>query len=340
MKSSQCLILSTLLLYTVGAKAEGFNESSCIRFCDEPLPVYEKQVLNYFQSALLHTASMPLHEIKPRAQKFFKVIEPILKQYQVPTDFKYLCVVESALEAKAVSHRGAYGYWQFMPQTARAMGLVINEKVDEREDLVKSTHAACQYFVNLYHELGSWSMVAAAYNAGPTKVRRYLVKHGKTGYYKLRISAENRKYLYRVLAAKELFTRPEVYAPVILEEVSLSKFMKQFGLALGLIAPPKIKVKPNASNELQVAEVVTSLNEGVVNGFEELIPLSFKRTGAFHFPYKEDNADLELAQNSDKRLRYIWWRAIRLNYRRRNDLKALLAEARSLDLRTVQPVAA
>ena len=116
--------------------------------------------------------------------------------------------------------------------------------------------------------------------------------------------------------------------------------MKQFGLALGLIAPPKIKVKPNASNELQVAEVVTSLNEGVVNGFEELIPLSFKRTGAFHFPYKEDNADLELAQNSDKRLRYIWWRAIRLNYRRRNDLKALLAEARSLDLRTVQPVAA
>lgn len=340
MKRSQCLILSTLLLYSVGAKAEGFNESTCIRFCNEPLPVYEKQVLNYFQSALLHTASMPLHEIKPRAQKFFQVIDPILKQYQVPSDFKYLCIVESALEAKAVSHRGAYGYWQFMPQTARAMGLVVNGKVDEREDLVKSTHAACQYFVDLYHELGSWSMVAAAYNAGPTKVRRYIGRHGQTGYYKLRISAENRKYLYRVLAAKELFTRPEVYTPVVSEEISLSKFIKKFGLALGLIAPPKIKVKQNAADELQMADVVTSLNEGLVNGFEELIPLSFKRVGSFHFPYQEDTADLELAQNSEKHQRYIWWRAIRLNYRRRNDLKALLAEARSLDLRQALPLAA
>jgi membrane-bound lytic murein transglycosylase D len=315
------------LLSTLGAKAEGFNESSCIRFCNEPLPVYENKVLNYFQSALRHTASMPLHEIKPRAQKFFQVIDPILKQYQVPLDFKYLCVVESALESKAMSHRGAYGYWQFMPHTARAMGLKVDGHVDEREDLVKSTHAACQYFVNLYSELGSWSMVAAAYNAGPTKVKKYLDKHGNSSYYSLRISTENRKYLYRVLAAKELFTRPELYASVIAEEISLAKFIQRSGLALGLIAPPKIKVRPSAKNELQLEESQTALCEALMTGFDDLIPLSFKRKGAFRHSFKNKHAALELDQNAEKQLLLIWWKDIRVNPRRRNDLKALLAEA-------------
>lgn len=327
MKRRQCIILSTLLLSTLGAKAEGFNESSCIRFCNEPLPVYENQVLNYFQSALRHTASMPLHEIKPRAQKFFKVIDPILKQYQVPLDFKYLCVVESALESKAMSHRGAYGYWQFMPHTARAMGLKVDARVDEREDLVKSTHAACQYFVNLYSELGSWSMVAAAYNAGPTKVKKYLDKHGNSSYYNLRISTENRKYLYRVLAAKELFTRPELYAAVIAEEISLAKFIQRSGLALGLIAPPKIKVRASAKSELQLEETQTTVCEALMTGFHDLIPLSFKRKGAFRYSFKNKHAALELAQNAERQLLLIWWKDIRVNPRRRNDLKTLLAEA-------------
>jgi hypothetical protein len=272
---------------------------------------------------------MPLHQIRPRAQKFFQVIDPILKQYQIPLDFKYLCVVESALESKAMSHRGAYGYWQFMPHTARAMGLLVNEGVDERENLVKSTHAACKYFLNLYNQLGSWSLVAAAYNAGPTKVKKYLDHHGKTSYYDLRISAENRRYLYRVLAAKELFTRPEMYASVVAEKITLTKFMRLHGLEMGLIAPPKIKVKARAKSELQIPEVETTLNEGLLTGFSDLISLSFKREGAFKHTFKKKEAELELGQNTEKNRRIVWWRAPRVNHRRRNDLQTLLAESRT-----------
>ncbi len=336
MKRRQCIILSTLLLSSLGAEAEGFNESSCIRFCNEPLPVYESQVLHYFQSALLHTASMPLHQIKPRAQKFFQVIDPILKQYQIPLDFKYLCVVESALNPKAISHKGAYGYWQFMPHTARAMGLIIDGQKDERESLVKSTHAACQYFLDLYRQLGSWSLVAAAYNAGPTKVKRYLSARGKTSYYNLRISAENRRYLYRVLAAKELFTRPELYKAVINEDMTLQKFIRQHGLALGLIAPLKIKVKPAKNNEWLMEDSESTLDEALLTGFDELIPLSFKRNGAFRHASCESEEALELAQSTDKKQQLNWWRAPRVNSRRRNDLKALLAEARSKTTRQPQ----
>jgi hypothetical protein len=336
LKRRQCIILSTLLLSSLGAEAEGFNESSCIRFCNEPLPVYESQVLKYFQSALLHTASMPLHQIKPRAQKFFQVIDPILKQYQVPLDFKYLCVVESALNPKAISHKGAYGYWQFMPHTARAMGLIVDGPKDERENLVKSTHAACQYFLDLYRQLGSWSLVAAAYNAGPTKVKRYLSARGKTSYYNLRISAENRRYLYRVLAAKELFTRPELYKSVISEEMTLQKFIRQHGLALGLIAPLKIKVKSPKTNEFLTEETTATLDEGFLTGFDDLISLSFKRNGTFRYTPPESIDELEFAQSTDSKTNLYWWRAPRVNTRRRNDLKALLAEARSRVARTPQ----
>jgi membrane-bound lytic murein transglycosylase D len=334
LKRRKCIILSTLLLSSLGAEAEGFNESSCIRFCNEPLPVYESQVLNYFQSALLHTAAMPLHQIKPRAQKFFQVIDPILKQYQIPLDFKYLCVVESALNPKAISHKGAYGYWQFMPHTARAMGLIVDGPKDERENLVKSTHAACQYFLDLYRQLGSWSLVAAAYNAGPTKVKRYLSARGKTSYYNLRISAENRRYLYRVLAAKELFTRPEMYTSVINEEISLQKFIRQQGLALGLIAPLKIKVKSSKNNEFLIEETGSTLNEGLLSGFDDLISISFKRNGAFRHTAPEPMDELEFAQSTDPKQNLYLWRAPRVNSRRRNDLKALLAEARSKMART------
>jgi len=316
-------------LSSLSVRAKGFNESSCIRFCNEPLPVYENHVVNYFQTALRHTASMPLNQIIPRAEKFFEVIDPILKQYQVPLDFKYLCVVESALNAKAMSHKGAYGYWQFMPHTARAMGLIVNANTDEREDLVKSTHAACKYFLRLYNRLGTWSLAAAAYNAGPTKVQKYLKSHGKTSYYNLRISAENRRYLYRVLAAKELFTRPGMYASVIAEEISLSKFFQLYGISKGLIAPPKIKVKPSDESELEITATESSLDKALMTGFDDLIALSFKRKGSFRVSFKHQNTSLKLAQNTEKPVRLMWWRDLRVNNRRRNDLKGLLTEDRT-----------
>ncbi|MFN4146026.1 MAG: lytic transglycosylase domain-containing protein [Runella sp.] len=329
MKNKQCIILSTLLLSSLGANAEGFNESSCIRFCNEPLPIYQNQVLRHFESALRHTASMTAPQIRTRATYFFNTIEPILAQYQIPLDFKYLCIVESTFSATAMSPKGAYGYWQFMPHTARAMGLVVNDEIDERENLVKSTHAACRYFLDLYRELGSWSMVAAAYNAGPTKVKAFLARHGKhTSYYHLRISPENQRYLYRVLAAKELLSRPEVYAKVFAEELSFSQFFRQFGVSLGLVSPPKVKKQNNTPLKEIPAETISDLTMALLTGFEEMIPLVFKRN-ALALLVRDNQEEVSLInQNLPKKHRVLWWPVPRINTRKRNDLKTLLAEAR------------
>jgi len=329
LKKNKWILFSAVLLTGLEATAESFNESSCIRFCNEPMPIYERKVLRYFESALLHTGSMPMQQIKPRAERFFAVIDPILKQYQLPSDFKYLCVVESALNAKAMSHKGAYGYWQFMPHTARAMGLVVDDQKDERENLVKSTHAACRYFLDLYKDLGSWSMVAAAYNAGPSKVKQYLEKHGKVSYYNLRISRENQQYLYRVLAAKELLTRPHLYAAVITEEMGLPRFIGKYGLSLGLIPAPKIKASRKKAWVATLSE--STLDQALVTGFNDLIPLSFKRGELLKFmPDIASDVELEFAQNSDDEQWLVWWRSsLPLDRRRRNDLKSLLAESRN-----------
>lgn len=330
LKTKKIILFSTLFLSSLGASAEGFNETSCIRFCDEPLPVYDQKILKNFESAILHTGSMPLLRIKPQAERYFKVIDPILKQYQLPLDLKYLVVVESALNAKAISHKGAYGYWQFMPHTAEAMGLEINGQKDEREDLIKSTHAACKYFLSLYRELGSWSLVAAAYNAGPTKVKNYLKAHGQKSYYHLRISRENQKYLYRVLAAKELLTRANVYAAVIAEEISMVRFIAKKGLALGLIPAPVIKRKVIGNQEFAFKNVQSTLDEALVTGFNEIVPVTYNRGQLLsHVPEKKTPKSV-VNHNSDEKKRLVLWRnSLRITHYRRHDLKALLAQSHS-----------
>jgi hypothetical protein len=330
LKAKKIFLISTLALSSFGAFAGGFNEATCIRFCDEPLPIYDHKILKNFESAMLHTGSMPLLRIKPQAERFFKVIDPILKQYQLPLDLKYLVVVESSLNAKAISHKGAYGYWQFMPHTAQAMGLEVSNQKDEREDLIKSTHAACKYFLSLYRELGSWSLVAAAYNAGPTKVKNYLKAHGQTSYYHLRISRENQKYLYRVLAAKELLTRANLYTAVIAEEVSMIRFMAKSGLALGLIPAPIIKRKAMGIKDFMFKNLQSTFDEALITGFDEIVPVTFKRGQLLSFVPKTKEIDSEVTHNSEERKRLALWRnTLRTTHTRRNDLKALLAQLQS-----------
>lgn len=148
--------------------------------------------------------------ILKRTQRAFKVITPILKANGVPEDFKYLAVAESGL-VNVVSPAGAKGIWQFMPKSGKEYGLMVDQNVDERYNLEKSTEAACGYLKEAYAHFGSWSLAAAAYNRGMNGIRRDLAKQHVSTYYDLHLNPETSRYLLRILALKIIIENPEQY---------------------------------------------------------------------------------------------------------------------------------
>ncbi|WP_460946486.1 lytic transglycosylase domain-containing protein [Spirosoma daeguense] len=181
-----------------------------LHFCGEIVPIEQGDVSSKLALALASNSGYVRHlnGLKTRSAPFFSQIEPILARHNIPNDFKYLPLIESAWKANAVSSAGAIGYWQFMDDTAQDMGLSIAAGNDERTDLLKSTEAACKYLKFLYRKLGSWTLVAAAYNGGVGMVQRKMLKTGHRDYYAMTMNAETGYYLYRILAMKELFTNP------------------------------------------------------------------------------------------------------------------------------------
>lgn len=145
-----------------------------------------------------------------RAKKYFPIIEPILAKHGIPDDFKYLAVIESGL-TNAVSPAGARGVWQIMPATARENGLEVNDNVDERYHLEKSTEVACKYLLKSKEDLGSWTLAAAAYNAGNAGISRYLKEQNVSNYYDLLLGEETGRYIFRIVALKEILSNPAKY---------------------------------------------------------------------------------------------------------------------------------
>ena len=166
-----------------------------------------------------------------RARRYFPVIEKILKEDTVPEDIKYLCVAESSL-SNAVSPAKAVGFWQFLEATAKSYGLTINDDVDERYDLGKSTHAACKYLKKGKKSLGKWSLAAAGYNMGDGGVRKNVNNQSQDEYWDLYLNSETARYVYRILAYKLLFENPDLYgvrlnesdkyAPYDCEEITIT----------------------------------------------------------------------------------------------------------------------
>jgi len=195
-----------------------------VYFCGESVPLHEEVVARRLVSALARNTKHNdyLFLMRQRASKFFPIIEPILARHKVPIDFKYLPLVESALQGFAVSPRGAVGYWQFMPSTARELGLSVHPGRDERKNLAKSTEAACRYLTYLHDRLGSWTLAAAAYNNGIGALLGNIRRQQQRDYYYLRLNAETGKYLYRILAFKELFSNSQLYEGFIPDRVLAS----------------------------------------------------------------------------------------------------------------------
>lgn len=146
-----------------------------------------------------------------RANRYFPLIEPILKAEGVPDDFKYLAVIESTLNPRAKSPAGAAGMWQFMPATAREHGLEVNSGIDERYHIEKETRAACQYLKEAYQKFGNWICVAAAYNAGKGRISSQLKKQMATQAIDLWLVEETSRYMFRLLAAKAVVSNPQRY---------------------------------------------------------------------------------------------------------------------------------
>jgi len=183
-----------------------------ISFCDERLPISDNHTWERLDKQLLRNTyfqSNTLLYLK-RAGKYFPIIEPILRKNNIPDDFKYLAVIESGLE-NVVSPSGASGFWQIMEVTAQEYGLEINEEVDERYHLEKSTKAACKYLLEAYDIFGSWTMVAASYNMGKTGLKKQSEKQQSNNYYNLHLNSETGAYIFRILAIKEILQNPRKY---------------------------------------------------------------------------------------------------------------------------------
>jgi len=212
-----------------------------------------------------------------RANAYFPIIEPILKKNDIPDDFKYLAVIESGL-TNAKSPAGASGFWQFMSQTGKEYGMEINENVDERYHLEKATEAACKYLKSSKEKLGTWSLAAAAYNAGLAGVSSKMSEQIVTDYYDLFLVEETSRYVFRILAMKEIMKNPEQYGFKISENekyqlmptkkveistsiASLPKFAKEQGSnykAIKLYNPWLRDVKLNNTTEKKyVIEIPT-----------------------------------------------------------------------------------
>ncbi|GGW66863.1 transglycosylase-like protein with SLT domain [Winogradskyella epiphytica] len=184
-----------------------------LNFAGEKVPVNDPDIYERMDRELLvntYWQSNGLLMFK-RAQKYFPIIEPILKKNGVPDDFKYLAVIESGLVQTAKSPAGASGIWQIMPATGRENGLEVNSNVDERYNLEKATEVACDYLKKAKANLGSWTKAAAAYNAGNAGVSRRLKEQDVSDYYDLLLGEETGRYVFRIVALKEILSHPKKY---------------------------------------------------------------------------------------------------------------------------------
>ncbi len=179
-------------------------------FCGERIPVDNNFVADKLMNVIRRQVPVVnLPKLRKQANIWFPVFEKYLSRHGLPMDLKYVPVVESGF-TNATSHAGAAGYWQLMPETARELGLTVNDVVDERLDIVKSTDAACKLLKGYYSSLGVWALTLAGYNFGIGNISKAVKKQGKN-YFSMPLNPETAIYVYKIIAVKELFEYPELY---------------------------------------------------------------------------------------------------------------------------------
>ena len=239
---------------------------SDLEFANEQVPleiqdVYERMdrelhVNTYWQSNTLIYAK--------RANKYFPIIEKILAKNGVPNDFKYLALIESGLR-NVTSPAGAKGFWQIMKTTGRESGLEINKNVDERYNLEKATQVACDYLNTAYKKFGTWTMAAASYNSGRSGIIKQMDKQQETNYYDLLLGEETSRYVFRIIAAKEILNHPKKYG-FIYDQADLYQHKETYQIEVdSVITNIASFAKHYGLNYKELKELNPWLRENVLN---------------------------------------------------------------------------
>lgn len=191
-----------------------------LSFCGEPMPITIEDVRERFEKEFLlitEDRAQVLLWMK-RSRRYLLQIEAMLREKNMPLDLQYVTVVESALLPHAGSSKGAMGFWQFIESSGKNFDLVINSSIDERRNLAASTSAAIRYFSMLYEKFGSWSLAAAAYNMGENALISYMAEQGVRDYYKLNLSLETQRFLFRIVCVKLIFSNPAAFGFALNED--------------------------------------------------------------------------------------------------------------------------
>ena len=227
---------------------------SSVTFCGKSIDLtrydrYERMDRELLAFTYMHSTSIQM--IK-KANRYFPIVEPILKANGIPDDFKYLMVIESNLNPNARSGAGAAGLWQFMQTTGREYGLEVNKNIDERYHVEKATEAACKYLKDAYDKYQDWIAVAASYNAGQARISSQFEKQQVNDMLDLFLVEETARYVYRIIAAKIMFSNPsafgfrlrtkDLYMPIPYKEVTvntgisnLAEWAKKQGITYALL---------------------------------------------------------------------------------------------------------
>jgi len=184
-----------------------------LSFCGEIIPMTEPDVAERFNKELDIYVKYKYNTriLIKRANKWFPKFEEALKKHNAPEDLKYLVAVESAF-TNVRSNKGALGFWQIRTITGRFLGLTINEEIDERLHPVRATKAAARYFRMAHNIFNSWTMAAASYNMGISGLKKRIQAQKPDTYYDLKLNSETSRYLFKVLAFKEVYQNPDKYS--------------------------------------------------------------------------------------------------------------------------------
>lgn len=184
-----------------------------LEFAGEKVPInypYVREAIDreVLTSSCMHTTTTLTLRATTR---YFPLIESILKKHNIPEDFKYLCMAESALNPNAYSAAKAAGLWQFISAAAKQYGLETGENTDARYNVEQATEAACRYLRNAYERFGSWTLAAASYNAGPAGVANRMKTQGVDDYWDLYLPEETMRYVPRIISLKLIESNPAKY---------------------------------------------------------------------------------------------------------------------------------
>lgn len=217
---------------------EGLNLPDSLKFCGESVPLNDARIRERFEKEMLLTLwdrPQVLLWIK-RAPRYLPHISRALNTQNMPDDLKYLAVAESALLPHAGSTKGAIGFWQLLPDTARKYGLTVDQFVDERRNLFSSTPAALRYLKELYTKFSNWTLAVAAYNMGEQGMTAEILEQRIKDYYKLYLPLETQRFIFRVIAVKLILSEPErygfklspdqLYKPLAFDNVSVVCFQE------------------------------------------------------------------------------------------------------------------